>query len=293
MRTGGRINGSGIQHILKCPDCAGDIFSRDNGILRCGACRRTFDALNGTCINILPSAKFERRATGWVEERSTERYRALFDEPFRWPDNPSPWGLEIPRGYGAKLSKHIHMAHMLIPETMGRFCDISAGSGRFSWSLAKRALSSVLCDISMDSVAYLSKKILSENVNSAMVLRCDYLRHPFKSGVFDVVLCNDTLICGYDHEKRLLDTIHEILKAGGTAVLDISNIYHRGFWHRPHSAAYSRKKMVSMLEGTGFRIQRCVPLYYELSRDPDETRLSSRILRRALPPTRYLFSVTK
>ncbi|MDD5422519.1 MAG: class I SAM-dependent methyltransferase, partial [Candidatus Omnitrophica bacterium] len=237
--------------------------------------------------------KFERLRGGVVENRSIDCYNRLFDEPFRRVEDPSPWGLSVPENYRKKLKKHIYMLNKLIPEHIGSFCDISAGSGRFSWEIAVKSKTAVLCDISVDSVCYLTKKSIEKKRTNIFIARCDYLKPPFKKDIFDVVLCNDTLISGRDHEKKLLAAIYDVLRPGGSAILDFAYLYHRGFWHLPHSVAYSRREMIDMLEETGFRVDKYLPLYHELSNDPEEKRVTSKLLKCILPPTRYIFRVFK
>ncbi|HPP06149.1 MAG TPA: class I SAM-dependent methyltransferase [Syntrophorhabdaceae bacterium] len=169
---------------------------------------------------------------------------------------------------------------------------MSAGSGRFSYDLIKKANMVVFCDIAVDSAVYLSRKILQQKSN-ALVFRCDYMSPPFKDKVFDLCICNDTLIYGYEHEMALLLSIHKILKDGGVAVLDFSNIYHRGFWHKPYTIAYSKREMIKMLKMVGFIIDSYKPIYYELGWDLDETSIYSKLLKTILPPTRYIFKVIK
>ena len=277
--------------LLACPDCGRGV-SRDDKV-RCPGCKRTFETLDGICVDLMPAVKFERLRGGVVENRSIDCYNRLFDEPFRRVGDPSPWGLAVPENYGKKLKKHIYMLSKLIPERIGSFCDISAGSGRFSWEIAARSKIAALCDISVEAASYLSGKAIEEKRANIFIIRCDYLKTPFKKDAFDMVLCNDTLIYGRDHEKRLLAAIYDILKPGGSAILDFAYRYHRGFWHVPYSVGYSRKEMINMLEEAGFSVDKYLPLYHELSGDPEEKRVASRLLKYILPPTRYIFRVVK
>jgi hypothetical protein len=75
--------------------------------------------------------------------------------------------------------------------------------------------------------------------------------------------------------------------------LDFSYKYHRGFWHKPYTYAYTKKEMIQMLKDTGFIIEEVVPLFYELSRDLEENDWLSFFIKKILPPTRYIFMVKK
>lgn len=83
----------------------------------------------------------------------------------------------------------------------------------------------------------------------------------------------------------------EILRKDGVSILDFSNKYHGGFWHKPYTFGYAIVDMIMMLEATGFKIEKIVPLYYELSRDLEERRILSKLIKLILPPTRYVFRV--
>lgn len=217
----------------------------------------------------------------------------MFNEPFVWKETPTPWGLVVPESYREKLHKHIYMVRKLVDEPIDYFCDISAGSVRFSWEIATRAKLSFLCDISVDSVVYISKKVAEQRIKNICAVRCDYLNPPFKESIFDVVLCNDTLIYGYYHEMKLLSSIYSLLRTKGYGIVDFSNKYHRGFWHKPYTVAYSKKNMVKMLKEAKFQIREVLPLYYELTRDLEENTLSSKLTKLILPPSRYIFKVVK
>lgn len=278
--------------LLVCPDCRGEI-QKNRSNIQCLSCGRYFEKFYNNCVNLLPSQRSVWRGETEIEKKSIYIYNKLFDEPFIWKENPTPWGLNIPVNYQKKLHKHRYMLYKLMPESIENFCDISAGSGRFSLEIAKRTKLSILCDLSVDSAVYLSKQIINEGLNNIFVIRCDYLQPPFKKNIFDLVLCNDTLIYGYEHEMKLLSSIYFISKVGGQCILDFSYKYHRGFWHKPYTFAYSKKNMIKMLESAKFKILDIVPLYYELANDLEEKRLISTVLKYFLPPTRYLFKCVK
>lgn len=281
-----------VLELLVCPDCHGEL-SHSSGAVHCIGCGKEFQVFGGAGIEILPSEKVHRTGTSFVAKRSIEVYERLFEEAIGPNTNPAPWGLVYPQSYERKLAKHKYLVDKLIPESISNFCDISAGSGRFSWDVAKRFELAVLCDLSVDSVIYLTQKATQERVNNVFVLRCDYLRPPFREGVFDVVQCNDTLIYGPGHEMGLLRSMNNALRRGGHAIVDIAYKYHRAFWHKPYTYGYSRREMMQMLYETGFEVKRLVPLYHELSGDLEELKTRSKILRAVLPPTRYIFDVIK
>ncbi|MGC9000843.1 class I SAM-dependent methyltransferase [Caldisericum sp.] len=277
------------------PDCRGDLIQRSENLL-CVKCNREYKVYNDICVELLPSKMFFRVGKNEVEIRAIDSYKKIFGEPFIWKDNPSLWGLDIPEKYVNKFKKHKHVLYKLIPEKIKMSIDVSAGSGRFSYSLIDRANIMVFCDLSVDSCVYLSQKIEKEGVKNALVVRCDYLSIPFKDKIFDLVLCNDTLIYGYEHEIKLISSIYKILSPDGIAILDFANKYHHlflGFWHKPYTVGYSKKEMENMLRKIGFSNMEALPLYYDLAKDLDEQSILSRIIKIILPPTRYIWKVEK
>ncbi len=64
-------------------------------------------------------------------------------------------------------------------------------------------------------------------------------------------------------------------------------------FHKPYTYAYSLKMMKKMLEDRVITKQKYIPLYYEISKDIEEVKLYSRLLKLILPPTGYIFKVTK
>ena len=277
-------------NFLRCPDCKSDV-ERLNFNLHCTNCGREYHIYGKICIDMLPSQKFIRSGKTEIEKRSIEIYNKLFDEPFIQKQEPKPWGLEAPKGYLSKLNKHKYIVDKLLPSKIEKFIDVSAGSGRFTFEVSPRADICVLCDISVDSVLYLTKKVKEKNRKNILIIRADYTSQPFKEGTFDVCVCNDTLIYGPEHEKKLLSSIYEIVGKDGVSILDFSNKYHRGFYHKPYTFGYVIVDMIRMLEATGFKIKKIVPLYYELSRDLEERRILSKLIKLILPPTRYVFRV--
>lgn len=277
---------------LRCPDCKSDV-ERLNCVLHCKGCGREYQIYDEICINMLPSSKFNRSGGTELERRSIEVYNRLFDEPFIEKKDPKPWGLEVSERYLPKLYKHKYMVNKLLPSKLGIFIDVSAGSGRFSFELSSRSEICVLCDISVDSVFYLTRKAKNEGRKNILIVRADYTSPPFKENTFDTCLCTDTLTYGPEHERKLLSSIYEIIRKDGIAIVDFANKYHRGFWHKPYTYGYAKKDMIKMLESQGFKIGRVIPLYYELSKDLEEKRILSKLLKLILPPTRYIFEVVK
>lgn len=280
-----------LEH-FSCPDCGSDVMKHESDLL-CIECNRCFKVYNGICVDFIPKNKTVRKCETDLEERAFKVYGKLFDETFAWKENPKPWGLEVPQYYLKKLKKHKYQIGKLIPHKITKCVDVSTGSGRFSWDLAEKADMCVFCDISVDSVVYLTKRALAEKKSNVIIVRADYASPPFKTEVFDLCLCQDTLIYGYSHETNLLQTLHKITLKNGCAIIDFSNKYHHGFWHKPYTYRYSRKQMNNILQNSGFQIEECLPLYYELSNDLDEVNITSKIAKLVLPPTRYIYKIVK
>lgn len=290
---GGDMNVYDYINLLCCPDCSGELQKEANS-LACRECRRVYKVYEGICVDFIPKQKFCRAPENPFEEEKIVWYNKLFDEPFVWKENPLPWGLEVPLTYQKKVIKHKHVFYKTLPEKVNAFLDISTGSGRFSYDLAARADLCIFSDISVDSVVYVSKKALYEGKKNVLVFRIDYMFPPFKEGIINTCICNDTLVFGRRHEKELLSTIYKVLTPkGGIAAVDFANKYHHGFWHKPYTYGYSKNQMIQMLKDAGFGIETCIPLYYELSKELDEKGIWPMVVKTIVPPTRYIFKAIK
>lgn len=278
--------------IFRCPDCLSHLKINKNDLV-CSGCKRVFKVYCDICVDLMPKTKKIFKEEPYVRTRFIETYNKLFNEELIWNEITNPWGLEVPQTYIHKLSKHKIMIYNLIPTSVGTGIDISAGSGRFSWDIAKKAKLFIFNDISCDSVVYLTNKVINEGIKNVLVVRSDYFLSPFKENIFNLCLCQDTLIYGLENDMSLLKTIFNILQKNGAAVVDFSNKYHRGFWHKPYAYGYSYREMSKMLESIGFSIKDYIPLYYELSKDLEEKTLLSKLLKLILPPTRYIFKIVK
>jgi SAM-dependent methyltransferase len=97
------------------------------------------------------------------------------------------------------------------------------------------------CELDADSIQTAFRR---SDGGNGIFIRTPYNKLPFHADAFDTVICTDTLIRGWDHERVLLGEINRILKPGGKAVVDFHN---NRLQINGDICLYSRRKIQALL----------------------------------------------
>jgi ubiquinone/menaquinone biosynthesis C-methylase UbiE/uncharacterized protein YbaR (Trm112 family) len=268
-----------ILHLLACPDDGADLTYRDN-VLSCNDCRRTFSIMDKGFIEMLPSQPRTCASRLPKELAYFEEYRKCYEESFRWMQYPIAWGIidgedlaslsavdEGPassrfrsnafqsvryRSFIKYRSRQIKYVTQLIRGGNEVACDISGGAGNYTLQLAKLFKTIIHCDLDVENLNYVYRRLARLSVDNVYLVRSDYFYPPFRRGVIDAVLCMDTLIRGPYHDKELLSNLLYITKAGGYIYCDFHNPWHnpaniilkRGFSSQNQSYSLRELKML-------------------------------------------------
>lgn len=103
------------------------------------------------------------------------------------------------------------------------FLEPGAGSGRFSYFLAKRARRVVALDLSRNSVNCI-RNLGREAGGLLEVIRADILNMPFKDGVFDVVY-NEGVVEHFPQPYPVLCEMVRVTRKLGMIVFSVPNIF--------------------------------------------------------------------
>src|SRR5581483_11726143 len=243
-------------------------------------------------------APSESQADGILGPENAVVYRDLVSETVEQAhargDAASPWG--DPRssqsGWIAKREHHALWAlERLEGDDLAQLtvCDVSGGAGYVTFALASRAKRVVHCDLSAQSIIYVRRRAQELGLSNIYFCRADYLRFPFKHA-FDRVVCFDTLVRGWEHERRAIQQISEAVAPGGFALIDLHN-----WWHNPvrrigllpnnfvGNRSYRRREIPSLMLQAGVRQYSVEPYYPETKSGGSP----SGILGGLLQPTRF------
>ncbi len=141
-----------------------------------------------------------------------------------------------------------------------RVIDIGCGDGRHIVEASRRGCFSVALDYDADELRRAQVRIGTERVDLVVG---DATRLPFRDGVFDAVICTETL----EHLPDDVGAIHEIarlLRPGGTLFGAVPShftelVYWRlshAYWHTPggHVRIYRPRQLAHRLANAGLRI---------------------------------------
>jgi SAM-dependent methyltransferase len=282
-----------IQRILDylcCPDDRSKLHAQDELVV-CSKCGRQFNVTRGSTVDILPYAPTQLLRTR--NRAYVEAYLNLFNKPLSSGENGVPWGADE-KSTSAWAEKRMRQVRHVLPIVLRNrgktLCDLSVGAGRYTLEYAKYFDLVVQCDLSPESVSYVSRKAEVLGLSNVVSLRTDYLQLPFDRSL-DVVLCLDSLEGGEEHEHLLLHSIQSSLAPGGIAIIDFHN-----WWHNPFrrlgllkqnlkNQSYSRRKAEAMLRNVGICRFEYVPFVQEVSDD----RTNKSFALKLLPATRLIY----
>lgn len=282
---------------LVCPDDASPLDLVDAS-LRCRCCDRRFPLGRAGIIELLPTEPMPLPDAA-APAPYVQFYREEFVRPFAEDANAVGWGApeRVPPAIAARRVRQAEWVVGLLEETSEQkprvFCDVSGGSGYYTFAARSRFEIVLHCDLSVDSLNYAATKARALGVENMLFLRTDYFRLPFLQSV-DRIVCCDTLFGGERHEHLLLSSIRRSLRPDGLAVVDFHN-----WWHNPlrrmgllpqnfgANRSYSRRETVLVLREAGMRAFEYFPYHQEF----EAQGVTARILSRIIPPTRLTYRI--
>jgi len=283
------------QEMLRCPDDGANVTLEENR-LECSRCGRHFNVFKSNFIEMLPSRFLEwgfsknEKQTVSVEKS----YKEIFDREFGWYEKPIGWG-DFPAanpGYRAFVKAELERIREIIGPSDGKIAvDVSAGVGNYSIPLSSSVGAMFHCELDVESIQIANSSAEGKNI---FFIRAPYLKLPFCSDVFDYVICTDTLIRGWNHEKMLLTEIYRVLRAGGRAIVDFHN--QRLVYKEGNISLYNRKKIASLLMEVDIKKYEVYPFGYIPSMFvPDESyyHILNRLSSSILSCQRYIVVITK
>ena len=234
---------SSIISLLACPDDGGELAISED-FLECSSCKRSF-VMDGNFIELLPSHRKKIEPTGSVESTYQEMYEHLIRDGSLGKNRP-PFGIaskSVPPGLvndiASELATHVD-SKMIV-------CDVGAGSGDYSLSLAKHCRVLFHCDMDTRGISLARKKANDEGLMNIFFLRCDYFRLPFRHAILDLVYCIDVIERGPLHDKTLMEEMKRVLRNTGYLIFDCHNSERSKLTHVNFAnAAYSKKEIIQL-----------------------------------------------
>ncbi len=283
-----------IAAFLCCPDDGGALSACAGG-LRCQKCHRLFPLLSANILDILPL-----RPVTFPERSDVASYREGYLREFFRPaeirSDARAWGSPEAGSHKSSRLRERQASEVLQflrsePSTRSSvFCDLSAGAGYCTFKASQVYRFIFHCDLSIDALAYAGAKARAGHLGNMIFVHADYFQPPFR-GTVDHLTCLDTLIRGPWHEKKLLQSIQNVLASDGTAVVDFHN-----WWHNPlrrmgflpdtfvGNKSYTHKELRRLLLSSGIGRFETRPFVQEV----DPRRGTGKVFARFLSPTRWM-----
>jgi SAM-dependent methyltransferase len=258
---------------------------------RCSKCRKYYPILGYNFVELLTDAPFhppKNEAEYW------EKYRIEFAREFTWIKDAVAWGRRdtVSKSWSKKRRRQVDYVKSILKDTPV-VCDVSAGSGSYTFELAKKYPLVIHCDISVENLNDVYRRKERAGLNNLLLIRCDYFQLPFHNSL-DQLICMDTLIRGYQHETRLLISLYNALSSRGKALIDFHN-----WWHNPlrrlglmprnfgSNKSYTQESSKNLISQVGIKKWEYFPFYQELGPK------TSPLLGNIIPATRLMYYFEK
>jgi SAM-dependent methyltransferase len=285
-----------LSGLLSCPD-DGTSIEMEEGVVRCTSCGRLFSRHSDGVLELLPRNPTRLPASG-----VSESYRRGYDEEFRKKYPPEPgttaWAQpeSSPESWVRKRERQVRFVSSILqrpgPGEATVFCDLSAGTGYYTFSYAGKYRMVMHCDLSPGNLAYASAKAASRGLRNIAFLRIDYFNPPFRA-VLPLAICLDTLERGLAHERLLLESIGRTLAGGGTAIVDFHNVHHNPLRRAGllsenfrDNRSYSRRDVEGLFQALGLKSE-----YFPFRQEFEPGSLAERTIGKIVPPVRHLYRI--
>jgi carbamoyltransferase len=200
-----------------CPCGREAVLERDGASLRCPACTRTYPTLDGVPQLLLPHEGADAAVdlTRRVEEFHDEHVYPTYD------------GYESLRTL-IDFCRRDRVGRMLdanLPYN-ARVLEVGCGSGHLSNFLGIACREVIGIDVSQKGLAKAEEFRTMYDLRRVKFARMDLFAPGFKSGQFDVIVCNGVLHHTHDPQAALA-RLAKLLTPGGTVVLALNHSYGR------------------------------------------------------------------
>jgi ubiquinone/menaquinone biosynthesis C-methylase UbiE len=128
------------------------------------------------------------------------------------------WGMKsnsIPEGF---FEKSLNTIMKFVDKEI--VCDVGAGIGDYSLSLAKKSKTIFHCDLDYEAIIYAKKLAKKLGLKNILFIRCDYMFLPFKNSSLPCITCIDILERGEEHDKKLMKELTLKIKPKGICITD-------------------------------------------------------------------------
>ena len=202
------LNTSKYLSFLVCPNDGNNLeFSNDE--IKCTSCLTKFPIIEENIIELVSSKSFDI-TTSDTESSYSKYYSDLRNLGHPEQEKMRLWGLESKSGFVQSMIKKIKefTENKIV-------CDVGAGVGNYSISIAKHAEFVFHCDLDMESIAAAKKRAKEKQIDNILFVRSDYLSLPFKINIIPCVTCIDVLERGREHDNLLLEELSKITQHNG------------------------------------------------------------------------------
>ena len=200
----------GVEPLLACPACQGDLRRERDDALRCIACDARYEGGNIPALRV-PS------------EDRTETVRAFYTEsPFpNYPPNDTLSGL---RGRAAR-SELARLLEQAIPGD-ARVLELGCGTGQMSLFLATADRVVVGADLTRASLELAAGAAARYDLRGVRFVETDLRAPGLRAEAFDVVYSSGVLHHTPD-PRASFRAMAKLVKPGGVIVLGLYNVYAR------------------------------------------------------------------
>ena len=273
---------------LACPNDGNDLVYLKSDLF-CNECSTKFIIMDDNFIELLPKISFQPKSKITTKMYS-KYYSDLTNIGHSTENSKRLWGVasnSIPEGFFKKSRDTIMK---FIDQNL--VCDVGAGIGDYSFSLAKKSKIIFHCDLDLEAINY-SKKIAKEqNLNNILFIRCDYMFLPFKNSSLPCITCIDVLERGEEHDNKLLEQLTLKIKSNGVCISDFHSKERRKLTHvQDFGDRYSKNELKLLFSKNNMNISEIIGMGFlpQLKNMPNLIyNIGDVIGKIFLPPARWL-----
>jgi ubiquinone/menaquinone biosynthesis C-methylase UbiE len=238
------MNIEDVLSYLACPD-DGESLILDKSKLICCKCSRDFQ-IEKNILNLTPKSRFT------LPQNQNKNYEKYYENLRTSKSVNSGWGTivnAVSIGFVKetleKIKKFVNSDSIV--------CDIGAGSGDYSTSIALKAKIIFHCDLDEGGIQSAQKKSLELDLKNIFFIKCDYFKLPFKNNKIDLIFGIDVIERGMEYDQALIKEFYRINSKNGKILFDCHANERLKLTHRKSTLKlYFKEEILNFLNNNSF-----------------------------------------
>jgi ubiquinone/menaquinone biosynthesis C-methylase UbiE/uncharacterized protein YbaR (Trm112 family) len=238
------MNVKSILSYLACPD-DGESLILHKSKLVCSKCSRIFP-IEKNILDLTPKSRFS------PIQNQNKNYEKYYENLRINESTNSGWGTVVNAVSKGFVKETLEKIKRII-NSDSIICDIGAGSGDYSTSIASKAKIVFHCDLDEGGIQSALKKSLELDLKNIYFIKCDYFKLPFKNSKIDLILGIDVIERGIEYDEALIKEFYRVNSEKGKILFDCHANERLKLTHRKSILKlYFKEEILKILNNNGF-----------------------------------------